>query len=107
MSEQILAPELDADVTPKKPRAKSAPHDELVTINVHPDGSKGAERAIFVGVNGVGYRIKRGVDVQVPRAVMLVLQESVKTVFEQVTKEDGSVAMEPRDVPTYPFSVKG
>jgi hypothetical protein len=88
----------------KKPAEKQAP--KMVTINVHPDGTKGAEKAIFVGLNGVGYRIKRGVDVQVPREVMLVLQESVKTVYEQVTNEDGSVRMEAREIPTYPFSVK-
>lgn len=107
MSEELNPVEVAETPVAKKARAKGPSPDDLVTINVHPDGAKGAEKAIFVGVNGVGYRIKRGVDVQVPRSVMLVLQESVKTVYEQVENSDGSVAMVPRDVPTYPFSVKG
>jgi len=73
----------------------------------HQDASPGAEKDIFVGVNGVGYHIKRGAEVEVPREVVTVLEESVKTVYEQVRNEDGSTSMIPRDVPTYPFQVKG
>jgi len=78
-----------------------------VRIVVHQDASPGAEKDIFVGVNGVGYHIKRGAEVEVPREVVTVLEESVKTVYEQVRNEDGSTSMIPRDVPTYPFQVKG
>ena len=41
-----------------------------------PRALPGEEDTLFVGVNGKGYRIKRGVDVEVPRSVAEVLRNS-------------------------------
>jgi len=101
-----MTDELNQTQEPVKAARTKKPADR-VRIVVHQDASPGAEKDIFVGVNGVGYHIKRGFEVEVPRAVVTVLEESVKTVFEQVRNEDGSTSMVPRDVPTYPFQVKG
>lgn len=107
MAEELPDSQLATEpATPRPARARKSAADR-VRIVVHQDGTPGAEKEIFVGVNGVGYRIKRGVEVEVPRAVVRVLEESVKTVYEQVRNEDGSVSMIARDLPTYPFQVKG
>lgn len=99
--------EVPASAPKAAPRKKAAAARDRVKIVVHPDGSPGAESEIFVGVNGVGYRIKRGEEVSVPRSVVTVLEESVRTIYEHVRRDDGSSDLVPRDVPTYPFSVKG
>lgn len=41
-----------------------------------PRAGEGREQEIFVGVNGVGYRIRKGTEVQVPEAVAEVLRHS-------------------------------
>ena len=49
--------------------------DDRVTIML-PRALPGEEETLFVGVNGKGYRIKKGVSVSVPRAVAEVLQSA-------------------------------
>ncbi|MBE6946180.1 MAG: hypothetical protein E7459_08850 [Ruminococcaceae bacterium] len=41
-----------------------------------PKAHEGQEQEAFVGVNGVGYRIRKGVDVEVPEAVAEVLRNA-------------------------------
>lgn len=41
-----------------------------------PKAQEGHEQELFVGVNGVGYRIRKGVEVSVPEAVAEVLRHS-------------------------------
>lgn len=41
-----------------------------------PKAGEGQEQEVFVGVNGVGYRIRKGVEVQVPKAVAEVLKHA-------------------------------
>lgn len=104
MSEDLNVATTATDEPSKATRARKT---DRVRIVVHQDGSPGAEKDIFVGVNGVGYHIKRGAEVEVPRAVVTVLEESVKTVYESVRNDDGSTTMVPRTIPTYPFQIKG
>lgn len=47
---------------------------ELIEIKIPKTKEKRDD--VFVGLNGVGYRIKRGVTVKVPRAVKMILDES-------------------------------
>lgn len=47
---------------------------ELVDLKI--PKTKTQRDDVFVGLNGVGYRIKRGVTVRVPRAVQMILEES-------------------------------
>lgn len=41
-----------------------------------PKAREGQEQEVFVGVNGVGYRIRKGVEVEVPAAVAEVLRHA-------------------------------
>ncbi len=41
-----------------------------------PKAQQGQEQEVFVGVNGVGYRIRKGVEVSVPAAVAEVLRNA-------------------------------
>ena len=49
--------------------------EERVTVKLFKDNGKYAAD-MFVGVNGVGYQIKRGIPVEVPRVVAEVLAQS-------------------------------
>ena len=51
---------------------------EMVTIRLHKDGDRYKDD-VFVGWNGVGYQIQRGVNVDVPRGVKLILDQSLAT----------------------------
>lgn len=41
-----------------------------------PKAHEGQEKDVFVGVNGTGYRIRKGVEVSVPAAVAEVLRHA-------------------------------
>ncbi len=70
------------------------------------DDNRGSED-VFVGVNGAGFLIKRGVAVDVPRAVVEVLRNAVTKKLREVVNEAGdhTGAFEYVDVQTYPFEV--
>lgn len=107
MSEVLETPQpelMDATEAPKRSRKAALP--ARVKLTVQQDGTPGAEKEIFVGVNGVGYRIKRGVEVEVPEEVALVLRDAVKTVYETERSDNGSATMVARNVPVYPFSTR-
>lgn len=54
---------------------KPAISEERVTVRLFKDrGQYSGDK--FVGVNGVGYQIKRGVDVEVPKSVAEILAQS-------------------------------
>lgn len=50
-------------------------YNERVTVKLFRDNERYKDD-VFVGINGVGYRIQRGVEVQVPRFVAKVLEQS-------------------------------
>lgn len=59
----------------KKAEKKKDPLEELVTINLFKDSDK-YSHDVIVCLNGKNWQIKRGVDVQVPLKVKLILDES-------------------------------
>lgn len=65
------------------------------------DNERGQPNFKFVGVNGYGYRIKRGERVTVPASVVSVLENAIAT--RPVKQADGSVFME--EYYTTPFRV--
>jgi len=71
MATATTAKEVKTAETVEKPSA----YPEKVTIRL-PRALPGEEDTLFVGVNGKGYRIKKGVDVAVPRSVAEVLRHS-------------------------------
>lgn len=70
------------------------------------DDNRGSED-VFVGVNGAGFLIKRGVAVDVPRAVVEVLRNAVTKKLQEVVNEAGdhTGAFEYVDVQSIPFEV--
>lgn len=99
--------EQEPAVEKKVRSAKAVVAEKRVRIVVHKDGRKGAEKEVVVGVNGVVYRIVRGAPVDVPEAVIGVLEEAVTTTYEHVGNPDGSTSLVASDSPTYPFSIVG
>lgn len=72
------------------------PSEARVTINIAKE--RGNAGDVFVGVNGVGYQIKRGANVDVPESVVEALRNAITVEYDPDT-------MEPREVLSYPFSV--
>ncbi len=86
-----------------------SPRDELdaapkVRIIIHETGNKTERKRVYVGVNGVGYDIKRGEEVRVPSPVMLALKDAVQSVYAY---DDDLGALMKRDAMAYPFTVVG
>lgn len=59
---------------------------------------------VFVSVNGKGYQIKRGMEVDVPQSVLHVLRNAVQTVYYV---DEKSRALMERNVPRFAVSVLG
>lgn len=51
-------------------------YDQLVSIKLFKDSERYKDD-VFVAINGKGWQIRRGVEVQVPRYVALVLEQSL------------------------------
>lgn len=79
--------------------------EDRVTITILESNDKHAVDPVFVGVNGVGYSIKRGVPVPVPRAVMNVLENARQTVYDVSHDERGAMKLNPRSALSYPYTV--
>lgn len=74
-----------------------------VRIVIDQTGDESASKRAFVGVNGYGFWIERGKPVDVPKSVVNVLMEQVKTLYRTEKDEYGKEVMVSRDVPAYPF----
>ena len=59
------------------PATEAPAGEKRVRIRLFKDNGKYKDD-VFVGVNGKGYRIQRGVDVEVPESVANVLEESAR-----------------------------
>lgn len=77
---------------------------KTVLINIPQNDGPGGTEAVPVGVNGKVARIMRGVDVRVPIEYVEVLKNATKTVYGRGPNQE---LIEPRQVPTYPFSIVG
>ena len=75
---------------------------KYITINVAKQDKKGGAEPAFVGVQGVGYTIPRGIDVDVPASVVEVLKNAKQDIVTQDT-ETGEIHKE--EVLTYPFQI--
>lgn len=92
-----------ADAAPARRKKAEAEQDKpkKVRLTIHKDSNPHAPDPVFVGVNFVGYSIRRGEEVVVPIEVVNVLESAIETRIEQ----SGGV-MQSREVPSYSFSVK-
>jgi len=77
-------------------------HDKYITINVAKSDKKNGSEPAFVGVQGVGYTIPRGINVAVPASVVEVLKNAMQEIVTQ-DPDDGQIYKE--EVMTYPFQV--
>jgi len=75
---------------------------KYVTINIAKQDKKGGAEPAFVGVQGVGYTIPRGINVAVPASVVEVLKNAMQEIVTQ-DPETGEIDKEP--VMTYPFQI--
>ena len=97
--------EITAPAEPKKAAAKKAADPDAlsgkkVRLTIHKDPRPTAVKDVFVGLNGVGYLLKRGEEAIVPCEVANVLKDAVETLYEQ----DGDTLVA-REVPAYAFSI--
>lgn len=105
MATDNIDQEFEADAAPKKSGAKKSADGlsgKKVRLTIHKSQDKNAVKDVFIGLNGVGYRIVRGEEVIVPEEVANVLTDAVELRVEQ--EADGTLTH--REVPSYPFSVK-
>lgn len=65
--------------------------EEMETIQLFSDGGK-YKGDLFVGVNGVNYQIKRGVPVNVPKAVAEVIRHSQEQDAQSAARMEAIVA---------------
>ena len=102
------APESQAAPPPLMP-ASDDPYDALrrapkVTIKVHKTGRPDESSDVYVGVNGIGFQIQRGVEVTVPEPVLKVLENAVQTVYAEAKTPDGKSELKAMSVQAYPFT---
>jgi len=91
---------------PAAMKSVSAAHSEQraqkrVKLRIPSTEAIGGKDDVYVGVNGVGYLIKRDEDVSVPESVYFALDDAKQTIFKQ--EKDGSLS--PRKVHRFPFSL--
>ncbi len=79
------------------------------TILVHERHDENEPEDVLVGVNGVMFQLQRGVEVEVPLPVAMVLEDNKRTMYEFKRDREGrTVEMTERQVPPYPFAwIKG
>jgi len=75
---------------------------KYITINVAKQDKKGGAEPAFVGVQGVGYTIPRGINVAVPAAVVEVLKNAMQ---EIVTQDPETGEIDREEILTYPFQI--
>lgn len=113
MSDSEVSDISDIDTQPVKTRRQKAQEDvaaikadkpaegQRKTIVIHQSDTDGGDKAVFVGVNGVGYQIPRGKPWDVPVEVIEALNNAVVTRYS--SGKDGTVV--PMNAPRYAFSV--
>jgi hypothetical protein len=98
-----------ADFNPRQAIETEAFMNELVKINVYPDGSQGALEVIVVTVNGVNQPLIRGLDQMIKRKYVEALARSRVTNYRQRVADPArpeNIEMQPMASLTYPFVVR-
>ena len=93
--------EVDGPVAEVKPQGKIAKRSHMVTINIAKSEKAGGDEPVFVGVQGVGYTIPRGININVPSPVVEVLKNAMQDIMTQ--DEDGEIHH--NHVLAYPYNV--
>jgi len=104
MRERIVAfcKENDMEAPKAEVATKGKKKAKLITINIAKQTGKGGAENAFVGVQGVGYSIPRGIDVGVPPSVVEVLKNARQDIVTQ-DPETGELLSE--SVLTHPYQI--
>jgi len=81
--------------------SRKASNEEKITINIATAEGENGDKPIFLGVNGLGYTLPRGIDIDVKRSVVEVL----KNAKQDIVTQDKDGAMLHREVLAYPYQV--
>ena len=76
-----------------------------VKIIVHESADPNAINPVFIGVNGRGYTINRGVEDEVPSNVVDVLNNARETIYDRKRDDFGKEFLVAREALSYPFSI--
>jgi hypothetical protein len=76
--------------------------DDWLTVNVAKQDKKGGAEPAFVGFQGTGYTIPRGINISVPPGVVEVLKNAMQ---EIVTQDPDTGELHSEEVLTYPFQL--
>lgn len=101
----LVDDETEADPNARVAAPEPVAERKMVTIRIPSQpNTPGGKEPVPVGVNGKVYLIQRNMDVPVPIEVMKVLENANKTEYDLGPNGE---PINPRDVPSYPFSVMG
>jgi len=95
---QVVSTPLDDTSLSGKQRTK---------IIIHESQNPNAVNPVFVGVNGIGYTINRGEEVEVPVGVVEALNNARETLYDRKKDELGREYLSARQALSYPFSILG
>ena len=82
-----MAKNAEAPVTATAVEQQYDPMKDMVTVHL-PRATGKEEDSLFVGLNGKGYTIKKGVPVRVPRPVYDILMERERQIERQAAFEE-------------------
>lgn len=94
-----LSPSLD-DLDERQVKACIDAEPKAVIL-VHERNDPNEPADVYVGVNGIGFLVQRGVEATVPLSVAMVLHRATKTLY-RIDPETGSQTA--REAPAYPFT---
>jgi len=94
-------------VSDKPLEGKDMSGAKRIKIIIHESADPNAVNPVFVGVNGKGFTITRGQEVDVPTGVLEVLNNARETLYERKKDEYGKEYLSPREALSYPFSILG
>jgi len=99
-----LGQEVQETTTDSAPSAisKKSRDGKRVTINIHKSANPSDPDPVYVGLNGIGITIPRGIDVDVLEGYVSILKNAVRTTYHTDAKT-GDVTVS--NSHAYPFSV--
>jgi len=75
--------------------------EKKITIHIPASEKEGGSDPVFLGINGFGYTLPRGIDMEVSESVVEVLNNAVQDIVTQ--RPDGELLH--RDVVAHPFQI--
>lgn len=97
-------PEVDTPASSEFEVQEEAPKaEQKFKLTIHSESSPGGSDAVFVGVNGRQFQIRRDTEVTVPKGVISVLNDAVKSL--PIMDKEGNITGW-RQAKAYSYSVE-